>query len=155
MIDLLDENLIKVNFEAGDKWSAIVELIDLLIRTGKVKAKDRKKIIDVIFERESSMSTGMERGVAIPHGTTDLIKEMIASFGISKRGIPFDALDRHLSYLIILLIIPRDSFQKHIRTLAGIARLLNNEDLIKRLKASKTPSEVIETIRAEETKEPL
>ena len=151
--EFVKPELIKVGLEAKDKWDAITQLIDLMIEAERVKAEHRGKIIDVVFDRERSMSTGMERGIAIPHANSPLIEDVVGAIGLSKPGIPFDSLDGEPSDLIVLLVIPKDKFQKHVRTLAGIARLFNHDQMTAALRNAETAEEVMQIIVAEEGKD--
>jgi mannitol/fructose-specific phosphotransferase system IIA component (Ntr-type) len=146
-------DLIKVGLEAKDKWEAITQLIDLMIEAKEVNPEHRGNLIDVVFDRERSMSTGMERGIAIPHANSPLIDDVVGAIGISKAGIPFESLDGQPSDLIVLLIIPKDTFQKHVRTLAGIARLFNHDQMTSALRNAETAEEVMQIIVAEEGKD--
>lgn len=145
--------LIEVGLEAEDKWGAITRLVDLMVDAKEIKLEDRAGIIEAIFDRERSMSTGMERGIAIPHANSDLIEEVVGAIGISKPGIPFESLDEKPSDLIVLLVIPKDKFQSHVRTLAGIARLFNHDQMTEALRNSGTSQEVMDIIVAEEGKD--
>ncbi len=147
--------LIKVELEAEDKWEAITKLIDLMVDAEEIKPEHRDKIIDVVFDRERSMSTGMERGIAIPHANSQLIDEVVGAIGISKKGIPFESLDEKPSDLIVLLVIPKDKFQKHVRTLAGIARLFNHDEMTTALRNAATAEDVMHIIVTEEKKDLL
>lgn len=151
--EFVQPDLIKVGLEAKDKWEAITQLIDLMIEAKRVKPEHRGKLIDVVFDRERSMSTGMERGIAIPHANSPLINDVVGAIGISKTGIPFESLDGQPSDLIVLLVIPKDKFQKHVRTLAGIARLFNHDQMTSALRNAETAEEVMKIIIAEEGKD--
>jgi mannitol/fructose-specific phosphotransferase system IIA component (Ntr-type) len=151
--EFVQPDLIKVGLEAKDKWEAITQLIDLMIEAKRVKPEHRGKLIDVVFDRERSMSTGMERGIAIPHANSPLINDVVGAIGISKTGIPFESLDGQPSDLIVLLVIPKDKFQKHVRTLAGIARLFNHDQMTSALRNAETAEEVMQIITAEEGKD--
>ncbi|UCD57499.1 MAG: PTS sugar transporter subunit IIA, partial [Candidatus Hydrogenedentota bacterium] len=102
---------------------------------------------------ERSMSTGMERGIAIPHANSPLIDEVVGALGISKTGIPFESLDGQPVQLVILLVIPKDKFQQHVRTLAGIARLFNQDQMTRALRNATSAEGAMEIIRAEEGKD--
>ena len=91
--EILNEDEIKVNLEAEDKFEAIEELIDLLISEHEVSLRDRDNIIEVVFQREKSVSTGVGGGMAIPHGTVDCIDEIVGAVGISANGIDFESID--------------------------------------------------------------
>jgi mannitol/fructose-specific phosphotransferase system IIA component (Ntr-type) len=151
--EFLRPELIKVRLEAKDKWDAIEELIDLAVAAGELEQENRKKVLDIVFDRERSMSTGMERGIAIPHASTHLVNNIVGAIGISKTGIPFESLDGQPAKIIVLLIIPKDKFQQHVRTLAGIARLLNHELMAQALRNAKTSEDAMDIIRAEERRD--
>ena len=151
--EFIRPELIKVGLEAEDKWDAITQLIDLMVAAKEVKPEDRGEIISVVFDRERSMSTGMERGIAIPHANSSLIQEVVGAIGILRSGIPFESLDNLPTQLIVLLVIPKDKFQKHVRTLAGIARLFNHDQMTNALRSSETAEEAMKIIVAEEGKD--
>ena len=151
--EFLRPELIKVGLDAEDKWDAITQLVNLMVDAKEVKPENREKIIDVIFDRERSMSTGMERGIAIPHANSPLIQEVMGAIGISKSGISFESLDGQPAQIIAVLVIPKDKFQQHVRTLAGIARLLNNDQLTSALRSATTSEEAMEIIKTEEGKD--
>lgn len=151
--EFLRRDLIKIKLEAVDKWEAIEELINYLVGIHEIRMSDREEILGCILERERSMSTGMEKGVAIPHGSTNRVEEIVAAMGISKEGMPFESFDGKPAQIIVLLIIPKGHFQKHVRTLAGIARLLNDAEIRKAIINSNTPEELFNVIVTSEESE--
>jgi len=155
MSELIEERFIRLNFTATDKWDAIAQLVDVLVEEGVIPAERRKAVLDVVYERERSVTTGMERGIAIPHANSKDVQEVSAAFGISKDGVEFESLDGEPAHLVILLVIPRNTFQQHVRTLAGIARLLHHQDIVENLKRCETPAQVMELIRNEEARDLL
>ncbi len=151
--EFLRPELIKVGLEAKDKWGAISQLIDLMVAAEEIKPEHRDEIVEVVFDRERSMSTGMERGIAIPHANSSLIENAVGAIGICEAGIPFESLDGQPAQIIILLVIPKDKFQQHVRTLAGIARLFNHEHMTRELRKIATAEEAMEIIKTEESKD--
>ena len=145
--------LIKVDLKAQDKWDAITQLVDLMVEAKEVEPENRSDVIDAVFDRERSMSTGMERGIAIPHANSSVIDEVVGAIGISKTGIPFESLDGQPADLIVVLVIPKDKFQRHVRTLAGIARLFNHDQMTSALRNAGSAEEVMNIIRTEEGKD--
>jgi len=123
--DILGPNNILPNMQATVRWDAIDELVGNLIATGKIKQENREAITAVIKKRESSMSTGIGFGIGIPHASTDLIPEVVGALGRSSKGINFDALDNQPVNLVMLFLVPQGQFQKHLHTLASIAKLLH------------------------------
>jgi mannitol/fructose-specific phosphotransferase system IIA component (Ntr-type) len=126
--DILSPEQIIPELQASDRWQAIDELLNKLVETGKIKAEYREQIASVVKKRESSMSTGIGFGIGIPHASTDLIYEVIGALGRSTRGVNFDALDNQPVRLVQLFLVPQGQFQKHLHTLAGIAKLLHNKE---------------------------
>ena len=151
--DILGEHEIKVGLEAEDKMEAIEELIDLLISEHELSLRNRDYILEVVFKRESSVSTGIGGGVAIPHGTVDCVNDIVGAVGISKKGISFDSFDGAPVYIVLLLLVPKTHFGKHIKTLAHIARMLNSEAVRDSLRHAESSEEVFEII--EKTEEEL
>jgi mannitol/fructose-specific phosphotransferase system IIA component (Ntr-type) len=151
--ELLGEESVLLDFKARDKWEAIERLVEKLVESGRLKATHRKSVLDALVARENVASTGMGLGVAIPHAWTDILESGTAAVGISPQGIPFQSQDGAPATLIILLVSPRHSAQKHVRTLAAIARLLNYEEMRTALLNAKTPAEVVRIVKEEEEKE--
>ena len=123
--DILGPDNILPELQASNRWEAIDELINNLVATGKIKPEHREAIAAVVKKRESSMSTGIGFGIGIPHASTDLIYEVVGAFGRSKKGVNFDALDNQPVNLVMLFLVPQGQFQKHLHTLANIAKLLH------------------------------
>ena len=126
--DILQTDQIIVDLKAANRWEAIDELIGRLVDCGKIKPEHREQIAAVVKKRETSMSTGIGFGIGIPHASTDLIYEVVGAFGRSKSGVNFDALDNQPVNLVMLFLVPQGQFQKHLHTLANIAKLLHNKE---------------------------
>src|SRR5437870_7378905 len=126
--DILSPAQIIAEMLAANRWEAIDELISNLVQTGKIKTESRDQIAAVVKKRESSMSTGIGFGIGIPHASTDLIYEVVGAFGRSKTGVNFDALDNQPVNLVMLFLVPQGQFQKHLHTLARIAKLLHKKE---------------------------
>lgn len=153
--ELVSGETTTVDFTAPDKWDAITQLVDLLVRQGKLAPDKRQAVLDVVFERERSVTTGMERGIAIPHANSTEVDEVLGAFAISREGVPFESLDGRPAHLIILIVIPKDKFQQHVRTLAGIARLLNHGEVVQAFQDCATPADVMQLICDEEASDRL
>ncbi len=146
--ELIQEDVIKVGLEATDKWEAIEELVDILVAANEIRMNDRAAVIEAVFAREKSLSTGLKYGLAVPHGASDCVKETIAAMGTSSGGIPFESVDDHPARLVVLLVIPRGSFQHHVRTLAGVSRLATNPELRERLLTAGSAREIAEILHS-------
>ena len=148
LLEMIQEDVVKVGLEATTKWEAIEELVDTLIAAHEIRLTDRAAVLEAVVNRERSISTGLEHGMAVPHGSVDCVGDIVASLGTSPKGIPFESQDGKPAQLIVLLLIPKASFQSHVRTLAGIARLGLNQELRQRIIRARTPREVVEALYA-------
>src|SRR5213595_2963966 len=126
--DILSPAQLVSEMLAANRWEAIDELITNLVQTGKIKPDNRDQIAAVVKKRETSMSTGIGFGIGIPHASTDLIYDVVGAFGRSRGGVQFEALDNQPVKLVMLFLVPQGQFQKHLHTLANIAKLLHNKD---------------------------
>jgi mannitol/fructose-specific phosphotransferase system IIA component (Ntr-type) len=134
--DILSPAQIIPEMQASNRWEAIDELLTNLISTAKIKQEHREQIAAVVKKRESSMSTGIGFGIGIPHASTDLIYEVVGALGRSRKGVNFDALDNQPVNLVMLFLVPQGQFQKHLHTLASIAKLLHNKEFRQALEAA-------------------
>lgn len=148
--EFLNKNAIKIGLEASEKEDALKELVDVL--AGIQDVGDRKSIVKALIERENLGSTGIGQGIAIPHGKTDKVKELVAVLGISKKGVNFEALDGELVYIFFLLVAPKETAGPHLKALAQISRLLRDSYFCELMRRCKTPEEVYDLIRREEDK---
>ena len=137
LFDIFPPELIKIGLEAEDKDEAFEELIDLFCQAKKNDA--REEILEAIQERESKMSTGIRKGIAIPHGKTNAVEEVHGILGISKKGIDYDALDGQPVYLLFTLLAPMMDSEKHLRLLKRLAELLDNPQFYTDLVAQNNP----------------
>jgi len=140
--NLLSVDRIVPEMQANERWSAIVELVELLVARGKVRAEDRELVLAALRQREETMSTGIGFGIAIPHASSDRVGEVVAAFGRSNKGIEFDSLDNAPVKYILLFVVPKDQFQTHLRTLAAIAKFLNDRTVRERLGGAADAEEI-------------
>lgn len=148
--DVLNKQAIKIGIEATEKEAALRELVDVLAKVRDIG--DKRAILKALLERESLGSTGIGQGIAIPHGKTDRLNELVAVLGISKKGVQFDALDGEPVFIFFLLVAPRDSAGPHLKALAKVSRLLRDSYFCELLKNAKDEKEIYEIIRQEEEK---
>src|SRR6516225_5529305 len=145
--DILSKEQILTDLQAGNRWEAIDELINNLVATGKIKRENLDAISSVVKKRESSMSTGIGFGIGIPHASTDLIYEVVGALGRSKKGINFDALDNQPVNLVMLFLVPQGQFQKHLHTLANIAKMLHKKEFRQALEEAADADAMLKIIR--------
>lgn len=135
--------LVHLGLRASAKTEAIETLLDFLVREGEVPTQARDAILTAILTRERRLSTGLEHGVAIPHGITDAIEDEVAVVGIFPDGVPFDASDGLPARIVILLITPELKRYRHVTNLAEIARQMRRTTLRAKLLASRTIDEAV------------
>ena len=141
--NLLSAEQIIPEMKATERWPAIVELIDLLVSINKIKPEDRDNVLASLKQREETMSTGIGFGIAIPHCSSERINDVVAAFGRSTTGIEFDALDNAPVKFVVLFIVPKNQFQTHLRTLASIAKFLNDRSTRDKLANAKSTEEIL------------
>src|SRR2546423_794939 len=145
--DILSKDQILTDLLATNRWEAIDELINNLVNTGKIRPEHHEAISAVVKKRENSMSTGIGFGIGIPHASTDLIHEVVGALGRSKKGISFDALDNQPVNLVMLFLVPQGQFQKHLHTLANIAKLLHRAEFRQALENAPNAEAMLNIIR--------
>jgi mannitol/fructose-specific phosphotransferase system IIA component (Ntr-type) len=147
LADILTQAQIVPDLCAANRWEAIDELIGNLVTTGKIRDDDRTAVTAAVKKRETSMSTGIGFGIGIPHASTDLIYEVVGALGRSKKGVNFDALDNQPVKLVMLFLVPQGQFQKHLHTLANIAKLLHKAEFRQALEQAPDAAVMLNTIR--------
>ena len=147
--DILSKEQIIPDLRATNRWEAIDELINNLVATGKIIPQNQEAIAAVVKKRESSMSTGIGFGIGIPHASTDLIAEVVGALGRSKTGVTFEALDNQPVNLVMLFLVPQGQFQKHLHTLANIAKLLHKAEFRQALEQAPDADAMLQIVRSQ------
>ncbi|MCK5533874.1 PTS sugar transporter subunit IIA [bacterium] len=148
ILDFLCKNAVIADLKSQSKKEAIEEIVGLLYKAKKIK--NREKVVKILMEREKLGSTGIGQGIAIPHGKSSGVTNIIAAFGVSKKGVDFDALDGEPVYLIFLLIAPPDLAGIHLKALAKISRLLKDKFFRQALRNAASVDEIIKIIKEED-----
>ena len=148
IMDFLSPGAVLPELTAVTKRAVLEELVGVLAKEGKVK--DAKITVDVLMERENLGSTGIGQGIAIPHAKTDQAGQVTAAFGLSRRGVQFDALDGDPVNIFFLLVAPPDAAALHLKALARISRLLKDKFFRQALRETKTPVEILKLIKDED-----
>ena len=147
LIDLVKENVVKVPLEANDKPDVMRELVQILADAGEID--DFDTVLQALQEREEKGSTGLEKGIAVPHCKTEAVSSLKFAMGIAPQGIDFDAMDKQPSKLFFLLVAAPDQAGPHVEALAEIAKLARSNAFCKALTAAENPQEVVELIQGE------
>lgn len=132
--------------QASDRDGVIVELVSSLDKAGKLGKGKYKEITREVIKREKEASTGLGKGVAVPHVKHKAVKNVIAAVGLSSAGIDFFALDKQPVYSVILLISPADDPDKHLQAMERIFRHLQQERFRKFLRQCRDPRQVEELL---------
>ena len=148
LTQILQQNCVKVPLEGKDKESVITELVELLDANGLLLDKD--VVLDAVFTREQTRSTGIGSGIAIPHGKCKAVKELVMAFGIAGEGIDFASVDGKPVTIVILLVSPADQTGPHIQALARISRLMLDEQFRQSLERATSSDEVYELLSNKE-----
>lgn len=151
--ELLRPQAVLLGIGDSDKWKVIERLTDHLVEAGRLPTGHRDAVLDALLARERSMSTGMENGVAIPHCSMDEVSDTLVALGVAPSGIDFESIDGRPTHLILLLVTPKNKTKVHIRTLAEIAKLLNDETFRSELIAAGSPDTVLDLVKKREAME--
>ena len=145
---LPEDRLLLIDEAYEDKIQLMELLFDRCIENTPL-AEHRASIWNTLLERERSMSTGIGVGVAIPHCSSEYVPDVLGLAAILKHGVDFQSVDEIPVRIVVLLLMPKKKFEKHIKVLAAIARLFNDESVRERVLAAGTPAEVFEVIVSE------
>ncbi len=127
---LMSKAEVLLGFGAKDKWSALSVLCDAVVTAGWVPAEARQPLLDGLTAREKSLSTGMERGLAVPHAFVSCVEDTRVLIAHANPPIPWGALDGAPANLIVLLLAPNDAAARslHLQVLAQLAGLWMQAD---------------------------
>ena len=148
--DMIDESTIKVGLESLDKEECIEEMTDVLVRAGRVANRDHAQVLASVRTREAEGSTGIGKGVAVPHGKCAGLAGTVLAVGISKTGIEFDSADGKPVKIVFLIAASASEPGKHLQMLAEVVRLIRVPGLCDKLAAATTPKMVLDLLDAEE-----
>lgn len=140
--DFICNGAIKAQLAAEDKPSVIRELVTSLVDAGAIKDEDKDDIVNAIMQREELGSTGIGRGVAVPHSKHPSADRLVGTVGVCADGVDFNSLDGEKVHLFFLLISPPDRPGDHLRALENISRRLRNDTFCRFLKQSKSPQDI-------------
>lgn len=152
IMDFLSKKAIAADLKATKKEDVIKELVDVLLESEGLERKCRNKLVEQLMAREALGSTAIGQGVGIPHTKSECVNKLVASFGLSQKGVDFDSLDGENVYIFFLLIAPIDSAGPHLKALARISRLLKDKYFRDSLKECKDEKSILKIISLEDEK---
>ncbi|MFP4193560.1 MAG: PTS sugar transporter subunit IIA [Desulfosalsimonas sp.] len=144
ILDYMSKETVLTDLTSADKKGVIDELAEPVAKKTEL---DHREIVRVLIERERLGSTGIGEGIAIPHGKISQLDSLVLGFGLSRRGVNFEAIDGKPTYIFFLLLSPDNSTGLHLRILARISKLLKEESFKQQLMQAETKDDVMETIR--------
>lgn len=147
LLDIVCLNAIVPQLESTERDTVIYELIEALCQNKKLAKIDTKLLAKAVIKRENEASTGIGKGVAVPHVKHEAISEPIAVIGCSSEGIDFASLDKQPVYSIFLLLSPVDKPDKHLQAMETIFRNLQKDDFRRFLRQVRSREDVVEAIK--------
>jgi len=150
LTQILQPTCVKVPLEGKDKDAAITELVDMLDKNKLIQ--NRQTVLDAVFTRERTRSTGIGAGIAIPHGKCNAVKELVMALGIAPDPIDFESVDGKPVSIVILLVSPQDQTGPHIQALARISRLMLDGDFKNALEKAPSSEAAYALVSERETK---
>jgi mannitol/fructose-specific phosphotransferase system IIA component (Ntr-type) len=143
LLSLIAADCITLNLRGNTKEEVIAELVDLL--SVRKKLLDRDMVLADVMNREALMSTGMERGIALPHGKSHGVKDTVVAVGIKREGVPFDSMDGQPSCIFILEVSPKNA-GPHVQFLSAIGAKLKAEEKCQALINAVSVMQVVELL---------
>lgn len=140
--DFISTKAIRADLASESKETVIRELVQSLLDAGDINAEEQEDIIAAIMKREELGSTGIGRGVAVPHTKHPSVDKLVGTVGISVDGVDFNSLDGEKVQLFFLLVSPPERPGDHLRALENISRQLRDDAFCRFLKQSKTPDDI-------------
>lgn len=125
--DILKKGSIIANLAGTNKEEVLLEIVDFLQEQGLIK--DKETLLNTLIEREKLGSTGIGENVAIPHGKSDELSQIVTVFARSLNGVGFESLDQKPVHFVCMVIAPSNSTGQHLKALARISRIFKNQDL--------------------------
>ncbi len=141
---LLNRDTVRVGLPGETKNEVLNNLIDLL--EGQPGVRDLEKVRQAVFARENVMSTGVGKGLALPHAKTDAVDRTVAALAITEKPVDFDAIDGKPVRILFLLVGTEDAKTQHIKILSRISRLMNRDDFREQLLEARDADEVLALI---------
>lgn len=140
--DFVSKEAISTSVEATDKEGVIREMASSLLAAKQIAEDQYESIVEAVLKREELGSTGIGRGVAVPHTKHPTVDQLCGAVAVSEGGVDFDSLDGDKVHLLFLLVSPPDRPGDHLRALENISRQLRDDSFCSFLKQSKTPEDI-------------
>jgi len=142
----IDADGILIPLNASDKEDVLSKLVEFLCSTGKIDMARRGNILQALEDREALSSTGLGKGIAIPHAKIPGLEDFVVALGVAPDGVDFNALDGEESRVFFLLLAPPEQASLHIEALSEIAVMSQKENFVNDIAAADSPSAVLELL---------
>lgn len=139
LTDLLTPERIKIPLVSTSKDDLLRELVQLASHGAGIA--DADAVLRAVRDREEVLSTGIGSGVAIPHGKSGAVRELVLAAGVTRDAVDFEALDGEPVSLFFLLVGPESAAGQHVKALSRISRLLRRDSFRSRLVAATSPEQ--------------
>ena len=143
---VLTAETINLHLKGSTKDEIINELLDILVAAKKIP--DRQSAFTAVMDREKKMSTGMKHGIAIPHGKTDTIEDLVACVGISDKAVDFDSLDHEQCRIFIMTLSPVEKTGPHLQFLAEISLLFKSAEKRQEILSAESADSIVNILSA-------
>ncbi|OPZ26288.1 MAG: PTS system fructose-specific EIIABC component [Lentisphaerae bacterium ADurb.BinA184] len=147
---ILTPSLVKTSLGSVEKEEVFEEMVQVLIDAGRLREGDRDEALRALFDREAKMTTGVVKGLGLPHGKIAAAKELLIALGVSPRGIEYQAMDGAPVHVVIMVFAEIGNPGPHIEALAEVSRLFTIPGFLNKVMAARNGAEVVDLIRREE-----
>jgi len=141
---VLTEDTVCLHLKGVTKNEIISELLDILVNAGKIS--DKEAALTAVMNREQKMSTGMKHGIAIPHGKSTCVEDLVACIGVSDNPVDFDSLDNEPCRIFILTLSPVEKTGPHLQFLAEVSQLFKSADKRKEIINAESAQTIIQVL---------
>ena len=147
---MLKEQHIFLDLKSGEKAKVLQEFVAKLKERGLIE--DEKKILKELLERENLCSTGLEKGIAVPHSLTDQVKEPLLALAVIRDGMMYESVDQMPTFVLLLILGNKESPGIQLKILAHVCRLVKETEFVEKVKSAKAPQDVCAILDEEEGK---
>ena len=147
---MLNENHIFLDLKSGEKAKVLQEFVGKLKDRGSIE--DDKKILKELLERENLCSTGLEKGIAVPHSLTDQVDEPLLALAVVREGMAYESVDQMPTYVLLLILGNKEDPGVQLKILAHVCRLVKETEFVEKIKKAEAASDVCALLDEEEGK---
>jgi mannitol/fructose-specific phosphotransferase system IIA component (Ntr-type) len=144
--EIIQKSLVCLDMTESSGQRVVTAMIEAAVREGVLSAEHKDAAVKAVLNRELSASTALPDGIALPHGRTDCVDDIVCMLGIHPAGIDFGASDNRLTHVFVLLLVPASAACNHIHFLAKLSRRLMESSVRNELLAARTREGVVQTI---------